>query len=227
MRILRLLLGELRFLLRYGIVFLYIGFTLVYLCVLSIIPSEYRDETAIIMIFTDPAAMGLFFMGAIMLLEKSQRIESSISVSPVKISSYIFAKVIAIMFISILVALILGIYANLDLPLLLLGVAGASIMFSLCGIIIGANTKSLNSFMILSIPFEIILFGPPILFYFDVLNSPLWLMHPGVSAICLIDSQTSYVILALLVIAIWINIFFYFARKAVKKSFITMGGADI
>lgn len=66
------------------------------------------------MIYSDPAAMGLFFMGAIVLLEKSQRVLNSLAVSPVKVSEYILSKVISLGVISSIVAMFIAITLNLD-----------------------------------------------------------------------------------------------------------------
>ncbi|HCT90783.1 MAG TPA: ABC transporter permease, partial [Lachnospiraceae bacterium] len=43
--------------------------------------------------FSDPAAMGLFFMGAVVLLEKGQHTPCAVAVSPVRAMEYIAAKV--------------------------------------------------------------------------------------------------------------------------------------
>ena len=46
-------------------------------------------------VISDPAAMGLFFMGAVILPEKSQRVTSFFAVSPLKAWEYVGAKVLA------------------------------------------------------------------------------------------------------------------------------------
>ncbi|MDK2905268.1 MAG: fluoroquinolone transport system permease protein, partial [Eubacteriaceae bacterium] len=72
MRLKTMLLNEFRFLWKYGIIALYLIFTLIYLSLLAALPASVREMTALVLVFTDPAAMGLFFMGAVVLLEKSQ-----------------------------------------------------------------------------------------------------------------------------------------------------------
>jgi fluoroquinolone transport system permease protein len=52
------------------------------------------------MIFSDPAAMGLYFMGAIVLFEKSERVLSAIAVSPVKPREYVLSKLCSIGIVS-------------------------------------------------------------------------------------------------------------------------------
>lgn len=122
-RLFHLLMSEFRFLTKYGILLIYGVFTIFYVGLLLFIPNtassietgklSARSITAIILIFTDPAAMGLFFMGAIILLEKSQRVESSLAVSPINVSEYIWGKVCALMVVGLIVAFILKIFASI------------------------------------------------------------------------------------------------------------------
>lgn len=61
-----------------------------------------------------PSSNGIVFMGAIVLLEKSQRVLNSLAVSPVKVSEYILSKVISLGVISSIVAMFIAITLNLD-----------------------------------------------------------------------------------------------------------------
>lgn len=72
MRFKKLFLWDLRFQAKYGFYFLYTVLTVIYVTVLFALPESWQEKAAAILIFSDPAAMGLFFMGAIVLLEKSQ-----------------------------------------------------------------------------------------------------------------------------------------------------------
>ncbi|WKY44017.1 ABC transporter permease [Eubacteriaceae bacterium ES2] len=227
MRLKIMLLNEFRFLWKYGIIALYVVFTLIYLGLLAALPTSVREITAVLLVFTDPAAMGLFFMGAVVLLEKSQHVESSLSVSPIKIEEYIIAKIIPMMIIACLVALALCLYAHVNIILSLIGVAFSSVLFSLCGLSVGVNIKSLNSFMIATVPFEIILCLPPLLYLFGLIQSPLWLIHPGVSAIALISGQSQLGFPAILSIVFWIFPVFVYCKKAAAKSFISLEGIKL
>ena len=74
MRLKNLILGDIKFQFKYGFYFLYLFLSIIYICIINVFPTFMREKIAIIMIYSDPAAMGLFFMGAIVLLEKSQRV---------------------------------------------------------------------------------------------------------------------------------------------------------
>lgn len=228
MRLKNLICGEFRLLMKYGIIFLYLIFTLIYLCLLAAIPKSAREITAVILVFSDPAAMGLFFIGAMVLFEKSQRVESSLGVAPIKLSEYVVAKVVPLMIIGIFVGLILCVFAGITkLALVLPGVAFSSVLFSLCGLMVGSNIKTLNGFMIAMVPFEVFLCLPAILSLFGVLSSSLWILHPGVAAIELIQGKQEHWVIALLVLIVWIIPAFFLCKSMVSKSFRRMGGAKL
>ncbi len=228
MRIKNLICSEFRFLLKYGIIALYGIFTAVYLCLIAAIPHSVKEITAAILVFTDPAAMGLFFMGAIVLLEKSQRVESSLCVSPIKISEYIFAKIMPLMVVGTVVSLIICLFAGMkNVPIILIGVALSSILFSMCGLFVGSKIQTLNSFLIATVPLEMILFLPAILYLFGFLKSEFWIIHPGVAAIKLIYGHDKYWYMAFLLLIIWLIPAYIMCKKAVAKSFSMMGGAKL
>ena len=72
MRLKKLFLLDMRFQAKYGFYFLYAVLTVIYIAVLFALLENWKEKAAVILIFSDPASMGLFFMGAIVLLEKSQ-----------------------------------------------------------------------------------------------------------------------------------------------------------
>ena len=95
MRLKSLIVSDIRFQFRYGFYWVYILFTLVYVAVLHLLPAAWRTDAALLMIFTDPAAMGLFFMGSIVLFEKNERVLDSIAVSPVSPIEYVLSKLVS------------------------------------------------------------------------------------------------------------------------------------
>lgn len=104
MRLRSLFLLDMRFQAKYGFYFLYTIFTVIYVTVLFALPENWQEKAAVILIFSDPAAMGLFFMGAIVLLEKSQHTPCAFAVSPVRPMEYIIAKVSSLSAISLVAA---------------------------------------------------------------------------------------------------------------------------
>jgi len=227
MRMNAVLVGDVRFQFKYGFYFIYLVFAVLYTAVLFMLPIEWRSTAGIIMIFTDPAAMGLFFMGAIVLYEKSERVLNSIAISPVKSIEYVLSKILSIAVISLFVAIIIGIFSNsiLNIVYFSIGVLLCSCLFSSIGLIIACKIKTLNQFMIATVPAEILINIPTFAYLFGFRKSWL-LLHPGV---CMIELCTDgqYALLATLILLIWTVFFTLLANKVVKKMLQSVGGVNL
>jgi fluoroquinolone transport system permease protein len=143
MKTLALIRGDIRFQYKYGFYLLYLLFSLLYIGLLFAFPAAWREKTAALMILTDPAAMGLFFMGAIVLFEKNERGLDSLAVSPVKPWQYVTSKLVSIGLISTVVSFAIGFAAGLAThPLrLAAGVFLSSCLFSAIGLIVACGSK--------------------------------------------------------------------------------------
>lgn len=227
MRLRSLLLGDMRFQMKYGFYFLYAFITVIYIIVLSLIPTEAKAKAVAVIIFTDPATLGLFFMGAIVLLEKSQRVLSSLAVSPIKIWEYIFSKVVSLGLISTLVGGIIGIVSGThNLLWTALGTFLGSVLFSLLGIIIATKVNSLNRFIIATVPTMLVLMLPPLAELFGY-KSPIFAFYAGNVVLKLIDGITENLPVKLLVLAVWFAVFYYLAVKSTEKMIKTVGGVKL
>lgn len=203
MKLYRLTLGDIRFQWKYGFYLLYAIFTAVYLLALFALPENMRSIAAAIMIFTDPAAMGLFFMGAIILLEKSQRVEQALGASPINAAEYMLAKLFSLAVIGLLVGMILAAAGRLNnLLWCAAAIIPTSLFCSACGLIAAERSRSLNSFVLWAVPFELFICLPPLLLFASSVSP--WLMaHPGCAAIWLIYGDAPSKPLCLLSLLCW------------------------
>ena len=230
MRLGKLLKGDLFFLARYGLFIVYAVFIAVYLIILHYLPGETGTFVMKLLVFSDPAAMGLFFMGAVVLLEKSQRVNCSLAVSPVTINEYIASKAIAFLIAGLVVGIIIAFGSGRSLGIAaLLGVAGGSLLFSMGGLFVASKTRSLNQFIICSLPIEIFVSAPGFLFAFGKISSPLWLVHPGIAAMNLLFKENDIIqlLISLTSLVVWNAIVFSITKKAVGKMFKDMGGGSL
>lgn len=226
MRILHLTAGDIRFQWKYGFYLLYAVFTVVYLLTLSAVPEGARRTVATVMIYTDPAAMGLFFMGAIILLEKSQRVNSALAVSPTRDWEYMLSKLSSLALIGLIVGGILAVAGGItNLPQCLFAIVLSSFLCSACGLIAAERSRSLNQFVLLAVPFELFLCLPPVLLLFGY-DNPLLMLHPGISAVWLIYGDAPSTILCLVSLVAWCVPVLFFCRKSVKRYFQRAGGAS-
>ena len=221
--------GDMIFQWKYGFYGLYILMIIIYIVIFSFFSGDVKDTIVSICVYSDPAAMGMFFMGALILLEKSQRITNSIAISPVTPVEYILGKVVSIGIISEIVGIILkaqGVSGNY--LLCAIRIFAGSVIFSLCGIIVGAKIESLNQYIIWTIPFEIVGFVPVILYRIGFMwNSRLMLLHPGCSVMQLIEGNMDSALLSIISIVVWFIILFGIADLSVRKMFRFSGGAKL
>ena len=222
-----LLKGDLRFQLRYGIVPLYGIFTILYVAILSALPVSWREKAALVMVFTDPAAMGLFFMGAMVLFEKSERVLDSLAVSPVKPMEYVLSKLVSVGLISTAVGLAIGLAGGaVRRPMLFLsGVFLCSCLFSAIALILARAIHSLNGFMLLTIPAELLIVLPPLLWLFFE-PAPWLLLHPGVCMMMLCLGEGP-LLAAFSILLLWTAIFVWLAGRTTAGMLKTVGGAKL
>jgi len=226
MKMIKLILGDIRFQFKYGFYFIYAVFCALYLFLLFIFPEAWREKAASIMIYSDPAAMGLFFMGAIVLLEKSQRVLNALAVSPVKVSEYITAKIVSLVFISVLVSLVLALAAGLkNIPVVLITTALTSIIFTLLGLIVATKISSLNQYIIATVPLEIICFIPPIIYLFAPTDIMRWYPLNGSIALISNGSQNLFYDIGLLLIVI--VLLFIVAGHTTMRMWKSLGGVKL
>jgi fluoroquinolone transport system permease protein len=225
MRIQTLLVGDFRFQWKYGFYFLYLVFTLLYIFLLQILPASWKEKASLIMVFSDPAAMGLFFMGAIILLEKSEQTMQSLAVSPIKAVEYVLAKLLSLAFLATMVGFCIALSAmKIERPLLFfLGIFLGSCLFSALGLLVATKAKTLNQFIVFTIPFELIINLPAFAYLFGW-KPNLVLLHPGVCVLELCGNKSNP-FLALLVLAAWTGGITLLATKQMKQYFLSLGGA--
>ena len=174
--------------------------------------------------FSDPAALGMFFMGAVILLERSQRVLESLAVSPVRSEEYIVSKALSLSLIGTLAAAVLGVVGGSpSLPLLCIGTFTGAMLFSMVGLTAGARISTLNQFILVTVPVELLIFGPAILW---VAGYQPWLLglHPGVAVYQLISGSVHWTALSLL---LWLAMAFLAARTAYIKMTRRLGGVTL
>ncbi len=226
MRFRNLLAWDMRFQARYGFYLLYGFLTIFYMAVLFALPSSVKSKVAAMLIFSDPAAMGLFFMGAIVLLEKSQRVTSFMAITPIKAFEYVSSKVLSLNAIALVVAAVLSIVSGTkSLGLALFGTFLAGSVFTLFGVIVATKTSSLNQFLLLTIPVEIFGFVPAILHLFGV--SGVWGRIYPASACMEMVAGSGISVIGILLTLILIGFLTYAACRCVEKMWQEQGGVKI
>ena len=221
---------------RYGLFLVYAVFIAVYLIMLHYIPGDTGAFVMKLLVFSDPAAMGLFFMGAVVLLEKSQRVNCSLAVSPVTVNEYVTSKAVAFLHTGLAVALIIAFGSGFGLNFHgIIGIAGGSLLFSMGGLFVASKTRSLNQFIIFSLPVEVFISAPGFLYAFGKISSPFWLLNPGVAAMNLLfyetannsGGSTTLFLFSVVSLFVWSLIVFFITKRAVRRMFCELGGGSL
>lgn len=226
MRLKYLFLWDMRFQAKYGFYLLYAILTVIYAIALFAVPDSWQEKTAAILIFSDPASMGLFFMGAIVLLEKNQHTPCAFAVSPVHTIEYIVAKIGSLSAISLVVAAILALVANVsNLHIVMLGTIISSAIFTLLGIIVATKISSLNQFIFWTIPIEAVCFVPAILHLFRI--TPAWLRYYPINVCMEMISGYAPSAIGIFIVVVLTVILLVLSKYCVLKMWSSMGGVKL
>jgi fluoroquinolone transport system permease protein len=144
-----------------GFYHVYAFISIFYIILLNILPSSWLTTIGPILLFSEPSLIGLYFVGAGILLERDQNILQGIFATPFQPQEYMFSKLISFGIIASLSGglMYLGVWKNvLSLPAIMVFLFLASTIYTQLGIIISSITCSMNEY-ILNIP----LFFIPIL----------------------------------------------------------------
>jgi fluoroquinolone transport system permease protein len=175
MRLFRLFLTDVRYQFKYGFYFLYLLFSVFYIAVLLMVPGTVRREVAALIIWSDPAALGFFFIGGIVLLEKGEGLHSYLSILPVTTREFVLAKVLSLSLISLLAGLAIaaaGLAGQVNYVILTVAVLAGAGIFTLFGLSVGVAARSVNHYMVIGVPVGLLLMGPSVIILFG-LSHPL------------------------------------------------------
>ena len=226
MRFRMLFFADIRTQYKYGFYLLYLFLTVLYLALLYALPDSWRQKAAQLLIFTDPAALGLYFMGAIVLFEKSERVLDSLAVSPVKTHEYVLSKLFSLAVISTAAAVVIGVAGGVvsrPVPFAA-GVFLCSCLFSSLGLICACKVSTLNQFVLLTVPAEILVCLPAILRLF-FLDSAWLAVHPGSALVVILTGGAALV--PLLFLLLWTVLFALLACGTVERMLKSLGGMTL
>ena len=160
MRLIAALKSDIRFQYKHGFYAVYTLITILYIIIMQKIPSGLlKDYTAALIVFSDPAMLGFFFIGGIIMLEKQQGIIDYLAVTPLSPEEYIKAKVATLGLLSIVASVLITLtthFQEVNWPLLIVATATVSVFFTLYGFLVAAGCRTINQYFIRMIPFLIL-----------------------------------------------------------------------
>ncbi len=232
MRFLNTLKNDIHFQMKYGFYFLYAFFSLVYIAVLLVIPPEYKKITASLVILTDPAMLGLFFIGGIWLLEKGEGLHSFWSISPLRTVEYVLSKSISLAILSTISAdliMLTAMKGPVHFFFLSFSVFTGAVVFNLIGLTAASYARSVNHYMIIVTLPVVLLSIPPVLTAFGITH-PLLELFPGTALWRLlaasIDMGKAFNCRMWISLILWLAAALFFTNKRIGTALRSEGGKN-
>jgi fluoroquinolone transport system permease protein len=210
---------------RYGVYAAYVFVVGFYVFALVAGRGVLPDWAIGFIIYTDPAAVGFFFLGALMMLEKAEGVRTALAESPATAAQYLMGKMVTLNGLALLACVILMLVhgAILNPALLLVAVALTSICFVGIGVPIALSFRTVNGYLVGSGAFLAPIIGPAFLALIDPM--PTWLgLWPPVAQFRLILTAFGYASGNLGEIALFIAVATAAAAAAVWYALVTLRG---
>lgn len=160
---------------RYGIYVAYAFVVGFYIAALTLGRGILPDWAVAALIYTDPAAVGFFFLGALMMLEKAEGVRAALAISPVTSLHYLIGKLISLTALAVIAsAVLLLVHGAAPHPALLIAtVTLISLTFIGIGVPVAILFRTVNEYLIGSSAFLTPLIAPAFLALLDPM--PAWL----------------------------------------------------
>lgn len=149
------------------------------------------DRVLTLLIYNDPAIIGLFFVGLSVIIEINQGVFTALLVSPLNHHAYICSKVVALSIVGTLCAIGMAISVfGLDFQIVMfsMGAFLTCTIFGLFGILLVSYTSEFLQFMLRSIP-VLLLISAPLFNYFGLTDLSILAYTPIQTPLDLIISS--------------------------------------
>ena len=178
-----------------------------------------------LLIYNDPAIIGLFFIGLGIIMENNDNLLPALFVTPVNHHVYLISRVLSLSFVGLVCAAgmtltILGPQINwLEFSI---GVFSTCLIFSLVGIFVVSYTMEFLNFMLRSIPL-LVLLSLPLFNYFGLTDNIIFEFMPTQGPLNLTISSFGSQVpsnpnwISYLSILIWIPVLYLFVYKIFIK----------
>ena len=184
---------DIKFQLRHGFYIAYLAISIIYVAFLRVLPVDIRNFILPIIVFTDPAVLGCFFVAGIFFLERDQNILENLFVTPYSIRGYILNKVISLGLISYLSSVFIAVFSvgfSFNWILYTVAILLSATFFTLLGLILVVRARNLNLYIMYAGLF-LLIFNLPLIQYLDLYHNSIFKLIPTTSSIYLIVSSFS------------------------------------
>lgn len=223
---------------RYKIIHISILSVVLYFLTTQAVESlKGQTQVHSMLLFFDPAIIGIIFVGALVLFEKSENVLQALVITPMRTDDYLLSKIVSLTILSVISAMVfmtlMGIFneTKFNIFYLLTGIVLTSVMLILIGIILVSRVQSVNGYMLGMIIGFLGLTFPPLLHLFGLFENPVFYVWPTQASFILFDGVFNASVLELWEIVygvcyqiVWIVVLYFFAKKAFYEYIILKGG---
>ena len=228
---------EFKLLYRYKIIHISILSVFLYFLTTQAIEDMNRPIFHSLLLFFDPATIGIMFVGALVLFEKSENVLQALVITPMKTNDYLLSKITSLTILScvsaIIFILLLNIFGGIDFNIFFLasGIILTSILLILLGFILVSRLKSINEYLLAMALFFLALTFPPMLHLSGLYENMIFYLWPTHASLLIFRGVFNEAVLETWEIAygiiyqiVWIGLLFFLARRAFYKHIVSTGG---
>jgi len=217
---------------RYKIIHLAILSVLIYYIALIAVPSMNTLEFKTIYLFFDPTLIGIMFIGALVLFEKTENTLQALTVTPMVTRTYFLSKIISLTVLAVVSAFLFIFLSHgfeFNYLYMIAGILLTSIFLILVGFIMVARCNSINEYLALMMVAFLLLFVPPLLDISGIYENVVFYLWPSQASFLLFNGVFGTVplnetIYAVLYLIMWIVGCYLLAKKAFYKHIVIGGG---
>ncbi|MFH1014103.1 MAG: ABC transporter permease [Thermoplasmatota archaeon] len=217
---------------RYKIIHLSILSVIIYYISLVAIPSMNTTEFKTLYLFLDPTLIGIMFIGALVLFEKTENTLQALTVTPMETRTYFLSKIISLTALSVVSSFLFVFLAHgihFQYFYMIAGIVLTSVLLILLGFLLVARCKSINEYLVMMMMAFLLLFIPPLLVITGIYDNVVFYLWPSQASFLLFNGVFGTVslnetIYALIYLIIWIVGCYYLAKKAFYKHIVVGGG---
>jgi len=205
--------------------------TVVYALIFYIIKDMGNMEKLLtLLIYNDPAIIGLFFIGLSIIIDKNQQVLSALFVTPVNLHTFLLARMVALSLIGGLCGLAMALLAlgtNFHMFHFFIGVFCNCLIFTLMGIFLVSYTTEFLLFLLRSIPL-LLFMSLPLINYYELADIKLFYLLPVQGCLTLIANSyketidLSEMLLGYLSVFIWIPVLYVFVFRIFKSKMVNV-----
>ncbi len=222
--------ADIRFQFRQGFYYVYIVIVILYIGILSQFGENISCYAVPVVIFTDPSALGFFFMGALIILEKQQGVVDYLVITPLKHTEYIWSKVISLTVLAIIASMTIAISSGVkfDVVIFMTSVILSSVFFSFVGIIAVAGCRLVNQYFAVVIPYMLIIIVP-VVGLFDFPYNFIFRIFPTYAGLKLLIGAFNGIsgwaaLVNILIMIVWITVAYYLAVLRFRRKIVYREG---